>query len=128
MVQGPLLADQIEEFIERGWTRLQHAFSKAVAASVRRDLGERIRSAWSEPEQWTQPRVWLQEMMTEVPYTDALTERFRAAVDQLVGQGRWKMEQEIGWWPITFPGFDDPPYGDDWHIEGGVVPPLRPLA
>ncbi len=25
----------------------------------------------------------------------------------------------MGWWPITFPGFDDPPYGDDWHIEGG---------
>ena len=25
----------------------------------------------------------------------------------------------MGWWPVNFPGFDDPPYGDDWHIEGG---------
>ena len=61
----------------------------------------------------------MQELLTESPYTDALTERFHSAVDQLVGPGRWKMTQEMGWWPVNFPGFDDPPYGDDWHIEGG---------
>jgi hypothetical protein len=22
-------------------------------------------------------------------------------------------------WPVTFPGFDTPGYGDDWHIDGG---------
>lgn len=66
-----------------------------------------------------QPQAWLQEMMTEPPYTDALTERFRANVDELVGPGRWKMTQETGWWPVNFPGFDDPPYADSWHIEGG---------
>ena len=70
------------------------------------------------PEQWTQPRVWLTEVMREPPYTDALTERFRSAVDQLVGPGRWEMTQDMGWWPIHFPGFDHPPYGDDWHIDG----------
>jgi Phytanoyl-CoA dioxygenase (PhyH) len=119
MVPGPLSTDQIDAFIERGWTRLRHAFPGAVAEAVRRDLGRRIGIDLEQPEQWAQPKVWLQEMMTESPYTDALTERFQSAVDQLVGPGRWKMEQEMGWWPITFPGFDDPPYGDDWHIEGG---------
>ena len=24
----------------------------------------------------------------------------------------------MGWWPVTFPGFDGPDYGDDRHIEG----------
>jgi ectoine hydroxylase-related dioxygenase (phytanoyl-CoA dioxygenase family) len=24
----------------------------------------------------------------------------------------------MGWWPITFPGFADPPYGEDWHVDG----------
>jgi hypothetical protein len=38
-----------------------------------------------------QARVWLQEMMTEPPYTEALTKRFALAVDQLVGPGRWDM-------------------------------------
>src|ERR1700753_441819 len=119
MVRGPLSAGQIEEFIERGWTRLRHAFPKAVAAAVRQALGDRIGIDLERPEQWTQPRVCLQEMMTTPPYTDALTARFGAAVDQLVGPQRWELTQEMGWWPVTFPGFSDPPYGDDWHIEGG---------
>jgi Phytanoyl-CoA dioxygenase (PhyH) len=116
---GPLLDEQIDEFIERGWTLLRHGFAPAVAQAVRRDLGARIGIDLERPEQWTQPRVWLQEMMTAPPYTDALTVRFHAAVDQLVGPQRWEMTREMGWWPVSFPGFTDPPYGDDWHIEGG---------
>jgi hypothetical protein len=119
MVFGPLSNDQIDEFIERGWTLLRHAFPPAVVEAVRRDLGRRIAVDLDRPEQWTQPQVWLREMITEPPYTDALTDRFRAAADQLVGPGRWEMTKEMGWWPINFPGFADPPYGDNWHIEGG---------
>jgi len=43
----------------------------------------------------------------------AVVERFHDAVDQLVGPGRWELTQEMGWWPTTFPGFDEPDYGDD---------------
>ncbi|MCQ9134678.1 phytanoyl-CoA dioxygenase family protein [Streptomyces hilarionis] len=118
MVAAPLSNGQVDEFIERGWTVLRNAFSSAVAEAVRRDLGERIGIDLDRPEQWTRPQVWLKKTMTEPPYTDALSERFRSAVDQLVGPGRWEMTREMGWWPVTFPGFDDPPYGDDWHIEG----------
>jgi hypothetical protein len=119
MVSGPLSNDQIDEFIERGWTLLQHAFPPAVAEAVRRDLGGRIGFDLERPELWAQPQVWLQEVMRESPYTDALTERFHSAGDQLVGPGRWKMTQEMGWWPINFPGFDDPSYAQNWHIDGG---------
>jgi hypothetical protein len=115
----PLSQRQIDEFVDRGWTLLRHAFSPVVAQAVRRDLGGRIGIDLECPAQWAQPQVWLQEMMKEPPYTDALTERFRTAVDQLVGPGRWQMTEEMGWWPITFPGFDDPPYAGSWHIEGG---------
>ncbi len=118
MVRGPLSSSQIDEFIERGWTLLRDGFPTAVAEGVRRDLSERIGIDLDKSEQWTQPKVWLQKMMTERPYTEALTERFHSAVDQLVGPSRWTMEHELGCWPITFPGFEDPPYGDDWHIEG----------
>ena len=119
MMFGPLSNGQIEDFIERGWTLLPHAFPAEVAEAVRRDLGKRIGIDLERQEQWSQPQVWLQEMMTEAPYTEALTERFRAAVDQLVGPDRWEMTQEMGWWPVNFPGFDDPAYADNWHIEGG---------
>ncbi|MGH8981016.1 MAG: phytanoyl-CoA dioxygenase family protein [Acidimicrobiales bacterium] len=116
---GPLGAEQIDEFIERGWTLLRHAFSAEVAGAVRRDLGRRIGIDLDRPEQWREPRVWLKEMLHDPPYTDALTERFRAGAEQLVGPGRFALTHDMGWWPVTFPGFEDPPYGDDWHIEGG---------
>ena len=118
MGSGPLSRPQLEEFVERGWTRLEGAFSPAVATAVREDLGVRIGIDLERPEQWTRPRVWLQELLTDSPYTDALTARFASAVDQLVGPGRWEMARAMGWWPVTFPGFDAD-YGDDWHIEGG---------
>jgi len=89
-----------------------------VARAVRDSLGRRIGVDLDRPEEWTEPEIRLQETMRQPPYTDALTERFRAAVDQLVGPGRCDVTQEMGWWPIHFPGFADPPYGDDWHIEG----------
>ncbi len=119
MVGGPLSDEQIDAFVERGWTRLDGGFPSAVARAVRRELGERLGIDLERPEHWAQPRVWLKQMMTKPPFTAALTERFAAAVDQLVGPGRWKLTQEMGWWPVTFPGFDTPGYGDDWHIEGG---------
>ncbi len=119
MVSGPLTYDQIDAFIERGWTLLRQAFATAVAKAVRRDLGELIGIDLERPEQWTRSRIWLTEVMTESPYTSALTERFHSAVDQLVGPGRWNMSREMGWWPVTFPGFDHPSYGDDWHVDGG---------
>jgi hypothetical protein len=118
-VDGPLADEQVGEFIERGWTLLRGAFSPGVARAVRADLGRRIGVDLERPEEWTEPQVWLQEMMTAALYTDALSERFRAAVDQLVGPGRWELTQEMGWWPVNFPGFADAPYGDSWHIEGG---------
>jgi ectoine hydroxylase-related dioxygenase (phytanoyl-CoA dioxygenase family) len=42
------------------------------------------------------------------------------------------MTNTMGWFPTTFPGFSEPNYGDDWHIEGGwfrhhVVSPEQAL-
>jgi Phytanoyl-CoA dioxygenase (PhyH) len=104
--------------VERGWTILGHAFPPPVARAVRQELGARIGFDLERPKEWTKPRVWLRELLETPPFTDAITERFQAAVNQLVGPGRWQPERLMGWWPVTFPGFDDPPYGDDWHVEG----------
>jgi hypothetical protein len=119
LVPGPLSASQIDDFVERGWTILEHAFPATVAQAVRRELGRRIGIDLERPEEWTESRVWLQEVMETPPFTDALTKRFEGGVDQLVGRGRWRLDRLMGWWPVTFPGFLEPPYGDDWHVEGG---------
>ena len=62
-----------------------------MARRVRRELGIRIGIDLERPEQWREPRVWLQEMLTVPPYTEALTSRFGAAVDQLVGDCRHRL-------------------------------------
>jgi hypothetical protein len=118
MGNGPLTAGQLDDFVERGWTLLTQAFPVEVAQAVRHKLGHRIGVDLENPQEWTEPRVWLQEVLTIPPFTDALTDRFRAVVDQLVGTGRWSLQRHMGWWPVTFPGFDVPPYGADWHVEG----------
>ena len=71
MVSGPLSQNQIDDFIERGWTLLPHAFPPAVARAVRRELGARIGIDLERPEEWTRPQVWLKEVLEESPYTDA---------------------------------------------------------
>jgi hypothetical protein len=120
-VSDPLSAQQVGEFVERGFTIVHGAFGTDVAAAVRRELGRRIGIDLDDPGQWGQPRVWLQEVFSEPPFTDALTDRFVAAVDQIVGVRRWRLDRYLGWWLVTFPGFDDPPYGGDWHVEGDFV-------
>jgi hypothetical protein len=71
-----------------------------------------------DPSAWTEPVIWLKARYSGSPWMDAVTPRFRAAMDQLAGAHRWEPYTTMGWWPIRFPGFDDPPYGDDWHVEG----------
>lgn len=109
---------QIDDFVEQGFTILSGGFPRSVAAAVRADLGARIGADLLDRATWAQPRVWLKETLTVPPFTDAITAPFAAAVDQLVGPGRWEPLDYMGWWPVTFPGFPDPPYGDDWHVEG----------
>ena len=115
---NPLSAEQIEEFIERGWTVLGQAFPRTVAEAVVDQLSLEVNCDLRNPDAWTEPTIWLQRTFTVSPWMDAVTERLEGAIDQLVGSGRYLPIDEMGWWPIRFPGFADPPYGDDWHVDG----------
>jgi hypothetical protein len=117
-LRPPLSPFQVRSFCEGGFTTLRGAFSRQVAVAVCRALGGRIGVDLGDPAQWTEARIWLQENLDEPPFINPLTDRFVAAVDQLVGPGRWVLRPAMGWWPVTFPGFDDVPYAADWHVDG----------
>jgi hypothetical protein len=117
-MSAPLSNSQLEDFVERGWTVLKEAFSPSVAKQVRTELARRVGVDFEDPGCWSQPRIWLQEALTDEPYINALTERFQSAVDQLVGADRWRLRRYMGWWPITFPRFPDPAHREDWHVDG----------
>src|SRR2546421_7397620 len=114
----PLSPSDINDFVERGWTVLRGAFPRHVAEAVVDALSLKCDCDLRNPKTWTKPAIWLREAYTGSPWMDAVTPRLAAAMDQLAGAGRWKPHTQMGWWPIRFPGFQDPPYGDDWHVEG----------
>lgn len=53
------------------------------------------------------------------PWTEAVSCRLRAAIDQLVGRNNWE-DFGCGWWVVTFPGFAAPPWRVEgkWHVDG----------
>jgi hypothetical protein len=108
----------IDDFIERGWTVLREAFPRSTADAVVDALSRECGCDLRVPAAWTTPTIWLKRSFTGAPWLDAVTPRFNDAMNQLVGAGRWAAHTRMGWWPIRFSGFPDPPYGDDWHVEG----------
>jgi hypothetical protein len=70
-VGGPLSGEQVEEFIERGFTVLPEGFPSRVAEEIRAALGRRIGIDVDDPAQWVDPRVWLREVLTEPPFTES---------------------------------------------------------
>ena len=122
-VSDPLSAQQVGEFVERGFTIVHGAFGTDVAAPPCGVSWAGASGSTSTTPASGEPAKGsgCKKCSAMPPFTDALTDRFVAAVDQIVGVRRWRLDRYLGWWLITFPGFDDPPYGGDWHVEGDFV-------
>jgi hypothetical protein len=117
-----LSADQVDEFMEVGYTMLRGAFSREVAAAVRKAVLEKAGASEEDPATWTKRRNHLAAAYWGAPFEEACTERFYAGLDDLMGEGRYHRLTDLGWWPILFPGFDEKPWRalvDEWHIDGG---------
>jgi len=117
-----LTSAQVEQFIELGYTLLSDAFPREVAAAVRRAVLAKIDASEDNPATWTKRRNHIADSFGGEPFMSACTARYNAALDDLMGEGRWIPIQNLGWWPVLFPGFDAPPWrslNDEWHIDGG---------
>ncbi len=119
----PLSRQDVDDFVERGWTVLRGGFSRDVAAVVIDALSLKCGVDLRNPNDWTAPSIWLKEVYSGSPWIDAVTSRFASAMDQLVGLNRWEPLTRMGWWPIRFPlvenqSIDDEYVGNDWHVDG----------
>lgn len=106
----------VESFIERGFIRLDGAFSRELARRARDELWAAMGLSPDEPETWTQPVVRLGGMSSPPFVAAANTPRLRSAYDALVGEGRWVEPQGLGTFPIRFPS-RKPPGDDGWHVD-----------
>ncbi|CCE03890.1 hypothetical protein [Bradyrhizobium sp. STM 3809] len=115
--QPPALSSaQIDQFIRDGFVKLEHAFSRELAAAARDILWRDLPCRADDPSSWTRPVVRLGQYHG-APFKQAVnTPRLHAAFDQLVGPGRWRPRPGLGTFPVRFPHPDDP--GDaGWHID-----------
>jgi len=136
MIPKILSPEQIEEFITRGWTKLPQGFPREQAVAVQDFLWDKL----SDPANvsssqlkggilkndratWTLPMAFIGKNYNSSPFDECATQRLRDACSDIVGDGRWINQHQIGWWghwPVNFAiGADqvwDVP-ADEWHID-----------
>jgi len=127
MTAKVLSQTQIDEFISRGWTRLERAYAPEDALAAQDFLWEKLRAQGIEKTDaatWTKPLVRLNENYGDAQFQACNTERLADAVEDLVGQGRWRERGTVprwGGWPVNFPRGEgavwDIPKGG-WHWDG----------
>jgi hypothetical protein len=111
-----LSAQEVHQFMENGFVRIDDAFPRAVADEARSILWKDTGCQPDDPKTWTKPVIRL-GMYTNGPFIHAAnTPVLHQAFDQLVGKGRWQPCRAMGTFPVRFPSPDDP--GDaGWHID-----------
>lgn len=117
-MQSHLTPDEINQFINDGFVKIENAFPKEVAEQCCEILWKDSGCDPHDPSTWTQPVVRLGEYAQEPFRIAANTEKLLAAYDQLAGTGRWFPRGSLGTFPIRFPSNTDP--GDaGWHADAG---------
>lgn len=115
-----LTATDLQHFYQHGWVKFEQAFDREHVLQAQDAVWELMRERGFEvyrdqPKTWTQPLIHLQECIDDPRFDLCYTERWREAVEDLVGQGRWQMRDQkvpFGWWPVNFVNHEL----DEWHM------------
>jgi hypothetical protein len=110
-----LSSSQIDEFTEKGFCRLSGGFPRSIADRTSREICGQLGVSFHRPHTWQRPFLRLEENL-DGQVMEAVTPTVTAAFRQLVGR-RYRPLHRLGWWPVSFPGFDEATVGS-WHVEG----------
>lgn len=128
-----LSEQQVEQFIELGWVKVEEAFAREYALQAQDMVWTKVEERGikrNDPATWTEPMVRVNEMFNTEPFRRCNSRRLAGAIEDLVGEGRWatrsvygETEQLIGygWWPVNFSLDADKPWSvpsAGWHWDG----------
>jgi hypothetical protein len=123
-MSSPLTGSDVENFVEQGFCILRGAFRAEQAAAAVDCLWRRIEQKSGirrfEPSSW--PDCYdIEEHLANPEVLACFNDCVAAAVEQLLGPGRWNGERRWGLWPVNFSyganlAYDFPIGG--WHIDG----------
>ncbi|MEQ8688688.1 MAG: phytanoyl-CoA dioxygenase [Imperialibacter sp.] len=111
-----LSKQQISDFINHGFVRIDKAFSKATAEKAVDILWGDLPCDRHDPATWTEPVIRL-GMYTQRPFIDSVNSpHLHRIFDQLIGTDRWVRCQSVGTFPVRFPSEKNP--GDTgMHVD-----------
>ncbi|MFQ4139074.1 phytanoyl-CoA dioxygenase family protein [Nodosilinea sp. PGN35] len=115
-----LTNQQIEQFINDGYVKVEQAFPRQLADQCREILWADVGCDPEDKSTWQKPIVWLGEY-AQAPFVEAAnTPQLHRAFDQLVGEGNWKPRRSLGSFPVRFPATEDT--GDTgWHVDASFA-------
>jgi len=122
-----LTAAQVEQFMEEGYTKLEEAFPREQALKAQDFLWERLAERGvkkEDPTTWQEPMVRINVTYTEEVFQACSTPRLTAAIEDLIGHGRYadiENQPGWGWWPVNFSLGSEQPWTvptSGWHWDG----------
>ncbi|HZG88156.1 phytanoyl-CoA dioxygenase family protein [Paenibacillus sp.] len=118
---------QVEQFMEKGWVKLEQAYSVEAALAAKAYVWSQVEKRGvrrDDPSTWTQPILRMNENYDTPEFRACQTERLRGAIEDLIGAGQWAFRDRPiywGWWPVNFHLGADKPWDvptEAWHIDG----------
>jgi len=113
---GQLSKQQIESFINDGFTKIDNAFPSEVADECRAILWKATGCDPDDPRTWVHPVIRIPELANEPFKKAANTPILHNAFDQLAGKGNWLPRITMGSFPIRFPS-NQPANDTGWHVD-----------
>lgn len=127
MAYKVLTEEQVNQFMVRGWVKLERAFAVEDALAAQNYIWRQLSLRGiqkDDPSTWTEPLVHIRENYASEEFNRCNTERFVDAIEDLVGEGRYALkgtEVMWGWWPVNFFEGGDAPWDiptSGWHYDG----------
>jgi hypothetical protein len=126
MTRKVLSADQVDQFITCGYTKVEQAFPAHQALAAQDFLWGKLDTHGikrDDESTWPKSLFIMKEGYDDPVFLACRTDRFLNAIEDLLGAGRWNREQgELwGWWPVNFSIGADVPWdvpAHGWHWDG----------
>ena len=128
-----LSKNEVEQFMELGWVKVDEAFPREVALEAQQIVWEGVEKRGvlqRDKSTWNEEMVQINENYEHDEFQKCNTKRLADAIEDLVGEGAWATRAVLGetnkkigfgWWPVNFSlgadkTWDVPTTG--WHWDG----------
>jgi len=110
---------EVDDFMRDGFLVVRGAFPRAVAEEIADLVWREAPIDREDRSTWAKARHTIEKTFVNDTTRRLYTGRVHHAFDDLLGEGRYPLQEQLGYSLINLPGFDTPPWtGKGWHVDG----------